>query len=285
MRLVKILLISLTLIGLTACSSPSFLNPAPTVDYVATQVGLALTAFPTDTPVPTAVQPTVAPTQLPTQAVQNTATSIPPTAQPTSTPSPSDPAQSLGTPAWQDSFSNGKNWGLDSAGYSDDYTSIKVENDSLVMTSLTATGWQGWRLGGKQAGDAYLEATIHTNTCASNDSYGIIVRSPDYTSGHGYYFEITCAGQYALSVWDSTSARKLFNFSASPAINSGANQTNRFGIWMKNNQFKLYANGILLAEQTDDSISSAGHFGFFVTGINTAGFNYAVDEVSLWNNQ
>lgn len=282
----KFLVILILAAILTSCSLPG-LKPQPTVDYVATQVSLALTTFPTATLPPALPSSTTAPTNAPqsTPTLEPTPTLIIPssTPQPSATSAPTDPLQSLGSPSWQDTFDNGAYWGLDSSGYSDDYTAIKVENGSLVLTSKTSTGWQGWRISGKEAGDAYIEAAITTASCSGGDTYGLILRAPDYTSGHGYYLELTCSGKYALSVWDSSSSRKLVDFTDTSFINSGSSQTNRIGIWMQGSTLKLFANGSLLTELTDNSITGSGHLGFFIAAYQTPGFSYSVSDLSLWN--
>ncbi len=285
----KFLLILILATILTSCSLPA-LNPRPTVDYVATQVILALTTFPTATQPPTLPASTITAPQSTatlesTPTPEPTATLMVPTStpQPSATSAPTDPRQSLGSPSWQDTFDSGAYWALDSTGYSDDYTAIKIENGSLVLTSKTSTGWQGWRISGKEAGNAYIEATITTASCSGGDTYGLILRAPDYTSGHGYYLELTCSGKYALSVWDSSSSRKLVDFTDTSFINSGPNQTNRIGIWMQDNTLKLFANGSPLTELTDNSITASGHLGFFIAAYQTPGFTYSVSDLSLWN--
>ncbi len=129
------------------------------------------------------------------------ATSVPPTAalEPTATPensptpantatvSAQDPAAYLGTPAGSDTLDSGKSFGLDSTGYDDDYTAIRVENGALVMTSHYATGYRGWRTGGTKQQNAYIEATVQTGECSGSDLYGLIVRSPDFVKG--YWFQ------------------------------------------------------------------------------------------------
>jgi len=155
----KMFMLIIIAIGLIGCSIPAF-QPEPTVDYIGTQVSMALTALPSITPQPlpsftaeTADTSSTTPTEIPTSTgVPPTATSIPPENTPTS--NITDPAQTLGLPAWKDTLDNGTNWGLDSSGYSDDNTSIKVENGRMIFTSQTAISWLGWRLGGHQVKDA-----------------------------------------------------------------------------------------------------------------------------------
>ncbi|MCA1954285.1 MAG: hypothetical protein LDL12_03955 [Anaerolinea sp.] len=279
------------LILLSSCNLPV---PAasPTPDLLATQVLLALTNMPTSpaTEVPTAAPP---PPDLPTPTspatIADTPTTAPsPTTQPTlpppptATPSPEDPTLSLGTPTWQDSFASGTNWNLSGDGYKDDYTHIKIENDAMQLTSLTATGWRGWRLGGRKITNAYLEVTLRTGSCSGADSYGLIARAPDYSSGQGYYFQLTCDGRYNFTVWDASGNRALFSPENNPAILGGSNQTNRIGLWLQGNTIKLYANGKLLREFSDSSIPGPGYFGLFIAGLGSTGFTYFADSIAYW---
>ena len=289
-RLVS-LLITLSVL-LSACNLPA---PAasPTPDLLATQVLLALTTLPTgvapsETPLPKPTTPNTAqptlntptPESSPTATLNPTAT-FNPTA--TLTPAASDPAIALGSPAWQDTFSNGSNWNLSGEGYKDDYTQIKIENDALKLTSFTATGWRGWRLGGRKLGDGYLEVTLRTAACSSSDFYGLIARAPDYSSGQGYYVQLTCDGRYNFTAWDASGNRALFAPESHPALLGGSNQTNRIGLWMQGSTIKLYANGQLLREFEDSSLSAPGYFGLFIAGLSSAGFTYYADSIAYWN--
>ncbi len=274
--------------ALSGCTLPA-LKPEPTVNYIDTQVSIALTAYPSNTPQPLpsfTAEPTGTPAiAIPTETPAST--SVPPTVTlipPVDTPTPNitDPAQVLGLPAWKDALDNGTNWGLDASGYSDDNTSIKIENGRMTFVSQAAISWLGWRLGGHQVKDAYIEANFTTHSCAGSDTYGLILRAPEYTSGQGYYYKISCDGQYALSVTDAAGSSELHAFTSNPAILPGPNQNNRIGIWLNGSQIKLYSNGILLDELTDSVIGASGHIGFFITGKQTPGFSYSVDEISTW---
>ena len=280
----------LGLILLTGCSLPAF-QPEPTIDAVGTQVSQALTAFPTATP-PASLEPTLpqVPTSTPTVELQASPTVTitltttplpqPPAASPT--PNQDDPQQQLGQPDRVDSFSNGQNWGLTAAGYSDDYTSVNVENGALTYRSKQPAGWLGWRLGGHEIDQAYVEAVISTLNCAGLDTYGLILKAPDYSSGQGYYLTLTCDGQYSLSATTSTGSSEVIPLTASSWIKSGPNQTNRIGIWLEGGQIKLYANGQLLQVVSNSDITGSGHIGFFIIGNQAADFGYSVTDISTW---
>lgn len=278
----KLLPISLAfMLLLGACSSPQAGQPTP--DMVATVVAQTLNAWQPATETPGIVpSDTLAPsaTSLPSDTPQPTASPTPP---PTATPAPGDPASSLGQPTWKTNFDENKAFFTGGeSDYNDGYTHIRWEPGKLLFTSLTNTGFRGWRLAYFKPRNFYLQALIKTYTCADNDQYGLVFRGRDYESGFGYYFGLTCAGKYALQTWKDGSTTTLVNWSENSAILGGPNQINRLGVQMSGNAIKLYANGVLLKEISDDTFPEAGHFGLFVGGISTTGFTYEVDEMAYW---
>ena len=207
---------------LAGCTLPA-LNPTPTPDLVGTQVSINLAKTPATGPTAsaTAAVPTVPPATVspqttspaPSATAEVTATAtttatatatatagatLTPIVLPSATPS-SDPRSTLGDPTWKDTFQNGKSWGLDSP-YDDGNTRVEITNNSMVLTSANAKGRHGWRVSYLKPKNFYLEATLQTQTCSSNDQYGLIFRSPDNASG--YWLEVTCDGRYSLMTGD-----------------------------------------------------------------------------------
>jgi len=260
---------------LSGCNLPQS-NRTPTVDLVGTQVSQVLTAQPTSTTVPTTAP--IEPTNT-VIVVTPTESGIPPS---TPTPVATDPRQILGDPTWQDSMNNGNNWGLGSDGYKDDYIEIEIEDGFMKLEAERAAGWLSWRLGGAQLQNGYVEATFKTGNCSGNDIYGIVLRAPDYESGRGYYLQLTCDGQYNLSVWKDSGLDALQEWTTSSAILAGSNQTNRLGAWITGNQWKLYVNGVLIKEISDGSLINMGHIGFFIVANQTPDFTIYVDEIATW---
>lgn len=200
---------------------------------------------------------------------------------PTATLNASDPKSTLGNPTWTDSLNSGGNWptGTDPAGY----TRVDFQDGFMLFTALKPV--DGWRLTFKRLSDAYLEMTVNTGNCLPKDRYGVIVRVPSASDANqGYLFGFTCDGKFAIRKWDgeANNMTTFINWKANPAINSGANKTNRLGVKMAGNKLSLYANGILL-DSIQDSTWLEGNFGIFAGAHESAEYSLKVDEISYWD--
>lgn len=274
----KLLQSILVVFLLSSCNLPSrsAAIPSPTADVVATEAVRMLTQAPTATQAPSATAgPGDTSTPAPTATSQPSATA---SAKITATINPGDPAASLGTPTWQDSLDNVKNFYL----YENEHTKIEAGNSSLVLTSKDAVGWHGWTLTYAQnTADFYLEGEFKTGNCAGNDLYGLIFRASKENAG--YFFGVTCDGQYNLYARDFNNSlmTEIKPFKANNAIHAGAGGTNRLGVMTKGDQIRLYANGTLLVE-LNDSTYAKGYFGPFIAGNQTENFSVELDQISLW---
>jgi hypothetical protein len=276
MRKSSLALLFLLLLLISSCNLPTS-GETPTSDSVATQVAQlltdqAVTLLPTvamDTPQPT--------TPIKTEIVEtNTKTPLP---TPSATVPPEDPRALLGPADFVNTLDSGKSFGLDSNGEEDDYTFIRVENGELVLTSKYAIDWSGWRTGGSKIQNAYIEANTRVNGCASADIYGIVIRSPDYS--RGYWFRITCGGNWVFGYWDGSTFISLKDGSSS-AILSGSEQSNRLGVMMSGKLFKLYINGVLISEVEDATFGEAGYYGMVIAARETPNFTVYTDDFSIW---
>jgi hypothetical protein len=276
-------------------------EPSPTPDIVATQVAQRLTQFPTPTKAgaPQATNTLSVPLVSPTaQAATTTPSSTPAPATPsqtftptkvgtntptkTLTPIPGDPRAALGAPTWKENFQKASTWGLDTP-YDDGHTRVTIAGNKIILKSYDANGWTGWRmLTNPKIENFYLEATLQVQTCSGNDTYGLIFRSPD--NFKGYWLNITCDGRFSLQAGDINSSSELVMLKTSDLVKAGSNQTNRIGVMAKSSQIKLYANGKLLEEFSDQTYPSAGAFGYFIAGEKTAGFTVESPEIAYWIN-
>lgn len=242
----------------------------PTADAVATLVAITLASIPTTTEVPVTRTPTA--TETTTQTIT-----------PTPTESSEDPKASLGNPVWKNNLNDPiAFFGSGGNSYEDDYTKIMISNGVMTITSFSTQGYRGWRLTSPTPKDMYLEATFHTKNCSGEDQYGMVLRAPNYDDGYGYYFGVTCNGEYKLSVWDANGRSSLASGPAQEIIHSGPNQTNRIGIMAKGNTFKLYANGKLIEEVDNSSTQSGGHIGAYIAG-HSGNLIVEMDEIAYWN--
>lgn len=109
----------------------------------------------------------------------------------------------------------------------------------------------------------------------------MVFRAPDYSSGYGYYFGLTCDGQYDLIRWNSSGVKNVINLTSDPAILTGAGQTNIMGIMAVGGSIKLYVNQKMVIEIADTAFSE-GHFGLFVAG-TSGGLSISVDDMAYWD--
>lgn len=265
-----ILILPLAILLFSGCNLP---RPAPassTPDAVATQVATLLAGMPT--------------ADLASTATPQTPTATLPAAS--ATPSPSaapvqnqdDPRAALGDPDYRDTFSKANLWGLDDP-YDDGHTRVEIQGNQLVLTSLKAEGWMGWRTTFPEPGDAYIEGIFTNGPCSGGDQYGLVFRSTDETAG---FFCVTCDGRYSLTYFDGSQFTRMLAWQNTPAINTGSNQTNRLGAWLDGSNISLYANGILLTETTVDAIQPQGKYGAYISGINTPLFTVSLTEIAYW---
>lgn len=275
-RIAALLVITATL--LTACTFPRQAETPPP-GAIATAVQMTLAAQPTLTPpveTATAVIPS-APTVLATSTPEASATPAF-----TATAFSEDPAVALGTPTMRDTLDQGTGFGIGAEGYEDDFTRIYLANGALVLHNKSTGGWRGWRLRPPKIQDFFLQASYQVQSCAGEDRYGLIFRAPDFESGHGYYYSLTCDGRYSLSKWDDGGTAVLSSGSALPAYNSGANQSNRIGVLAREKKLSLYVNGLPVAELEDGSLTAGGYFGPFLSG-QSGNLTLALDEIAYWS--
>ena len=225
----------------------------------------------TATPEPSATtEPTATVTATPTEEPTATVTVTP-------TPEDEDPLSWLGNPGWTGDFSGGDDEGFYTG--DDDQTIIEVENDALAMTHLlTTVGWHTWSMNYRTTSDFYYEADVNVKSCSGVDEYGLVFRGPDYSSG--YFFGVRCNGEYNLRTYDGEYGTIAY-WQYSDAINTGSNQSNRLGVWAEGDTIRLYINGKLIQQVTDDTFTS-GHFGFMIAGYETPGFRVEIDRARYW---
>jgi hypothetical protein len=276
MRKLIVVMLLLSLL-LTSCNFP-LASSTPETNLVSTKVAATLSAVQTQA-------------QLTTPLESNTDTPEPPTATPeptftptntaTSTPPPGDPALLLGEPWFSDTFTNGTAFGL-SESYEDDSIRIEVKNGAMVFTSLRAKGGMRWRLTSRNPQNQYLEGTFTTLNCTGSDQYGLVARAPSYSDGIGYYFGVTCDGQYYLLRWDAQGQNSLLNLTSEDKLIAGPNQTNRLGILLDGTTIRLYVNGNLVKELSDDGITDKGYIGAFFSAREDPALPLQLEQIKQW---
>ena len=275
----------LSIFLLSACNFPStMVTVTPNIDRLSTAVSSTLTAVPVLPTSISAPQNTSTNTPAPTNSPSPTAAGTPTS---TFTATPESYKKSLGTPTWQNHLDDGKTFGIGPAGYQDDNTKIYVANGAMTLTSNSSVGFRSWRLAAPAPQNFYLEGVFKSLSCGSTDQYGLVYRAPDYSSGFGYYFGITCTGNYTLYKW-SASGPAVVLAGSSPFINQGSNQVNTIGVKAVGNDFTFFMNDkvIHMNDQvtgtiTDNNLPAPGHFGVFV-GAYSGNLSVSLDDIAYW---
>ncbi len=275
----RISILGLILFLTIACNFP-FLKSNNNNDQIATQVAFARTAtqsassqqLASPTPAETIENPTIT-------VAAPTSTQTP---EPTITPAPQDFTSQLGSPSYSNPMNSGKAFGIDDSGYDDGYTRITLGEGAMVMSSYAANGWRGWRLTDRGMSNFYLEGTFSPLSCSGRDQYGLVFRSPDYSTGEGFYFGVSCEGKYSLVVSDGSRYQTLIEATPSNEIISGSNQTNRLGVLAEGSKLTLYINGKMVNETTNPGYQDATKVGVYIQALNTPGFVYKLDQFNMW---
>jgi hypothetical protein len=263
-----ILTIPIALILLVSCNFPLF-QPADQAGIVATRVAQTLQA---NSPDGTTALTTDGNVVIITATTEVT---------PTITPTPADPRSVLGSPVYADTFSSGSAFGLKTP-YSDDAVEMSVTGGNLVMTTTKNYSGIRWRLSYPNPQNYYLEGTFKTVNCSGDDLYGLVMRAPDYENGHGYYFGVTCGGEYYFMRDISGTDEKLVDWTKDANILTGINQENRLGVMLDGTHFSLYINGKLVKELDDSGINAPGYFGVFIASYEQWNMSVEVEEINQW---
>lgn len=268
------------LLVLTSCNLPLAKTSDP-AEMIATRVAGTISAVESTVAIEATQQLNTLPTVgVPTTTPEPTATL---TVTPTPTTSPDDPKLTLGGPDFQFNVSSGGNpFGLTGSPYEDDAVRVSMASGALNFTSKAVLGGKRWRLTSPQPTDFYLEGTFKVSICSGLDTYGIVSRAPDYSSGQGYYFGVTCNGNFVFDRWNSGGVSNLVTWTPDTHILTGNNQTNRIGMKLTGESIRLYVNGVLVREFTDPGIATKGHIGAYVSARDNPGFTVDLVELLMW---
>lgn len=269
----------LILVLLAGCNYPG--RATDNSGAVNTQVAVLLTQLPTSTmeiaptATPTLLQPSTVPQVTTTSTSAPSATS---TVLPTATANQSDPALTLGDPTW----TNPSDWNGFYLDDSDSHIHITQSNNNLVLTALSPSGWHGWSMTYQKVQNLYLEGTFSVATCSGTDRYGLIFRAPD--TSKGYFFGVTCDGQYSLRTWESGGFDKtdLIAWTKSDQIQAGSNQTNKLGVKAEGSHYMLYVNGALVGQVDDSVYQNSGYFGAFISSSSTTNLTVTLSDLRYW---
>ena len=277
----QILISVFIILILTACNLPSANEPE--VDIVGTQVSRMLTevksqtvSAPTNTLSAPNLENTTAPEASPTPEFTATSTSTA-TNTPTATQDLSDPAVSLGAPAWTDDFNNvTAKWE-----YSDTWSSFHVANGFLNIISKETPYWHSWYVTSPKIKNFYLEMSYDMPVCGGTDTVGLAFRAPDLNQ---YYFMgITCNGSWGFYRWTSSGdIVTIIPFTQSNEFKP-VTEINRVGVKANGSSYEFYINGKKVGSANDSSLTDIGSIGFVTAFKQVKGFTTRVDKLQYWN--
>jgi hypothetical protein len=236
-------------------------------------VQTTVSAPPTSTSLPPA-SPTVArPTPLPPTATPPPATATPlpaPAASPT-VPATPDPNEDVGAVIHADPLDGSSGW---SWGFEDEAAAFGVEDGRLHAVMHRADLW--WRLSrsddGVSGGDQQVRVTAHAASCVGQDEYGLIFRGQAAEAGGYdlYLLALRCDGAAAFQAMRGSQTVSLVDWTASPAVQTGAPADNTLLAWMAGDEFRFYANGRYLFSARDAGLTQ-GFYGFYLWDRNAGG--------------
>jgi hypothetical protein len=261
------------LLVLASCNFPLSKTPSISASEISTRVAQTLQASANPE------NPTATPSLIPTTSLLTVTPTFTPTVTPTATTSPDDPRLTLGNPTFTGLFTKSSSFGLP---YSDDSITMNITNGSMFMVSSKSRNFH-WRLTYPTPRDFYLEGKFKTIACSGSDYYGLVMRSTNYDDGVGYYFGISCNGQYYLMRYNGTDPNIIIDWTTDPALLAGQNQENRIGVMLKEDQISLYINGKFIQKVSNDTIKEKGHFGVFQYPVDTSNMTIEVEEINEWD--
>ena len=228
----------------------------------------------TNTPLPTA-PPAASETPFTTPTTAATATGAPsltpspiaievsPTPNVPATP---DPNEAVGDIVYQDPLDGTGTWFWT---FADDTAVFGIDAQTQQLKGTMLKAGAGWRFTVSpdtlRIGNQQVRVTVHPNTCADNDEYGLMFRgSVDAEFNYSMYlFTVRCSGQARFLLIRGTETTVLADWTAAPALHPGAPADNTLLVWMAGDEFRFYANDQYLFTARDSALTD-GFYGLYM---------------------
>ena len=274
----RFLVFGLALLALgLACdtSATPTVPPATALADAAAGTATALAqAGTTNTPLPTA-PPAASETPFTTPTTAATATGAPsltpspiaievsPTPNVPATP---DPNEAVGDIVYQDPLDGTGTWFWT---FADDTAVFGIDAQTQQLKGTMLKAGAGWRFTVSpdtlRIGNQQVRVTVHPNTCADNDEYGLMFRgSVDAEFNYSMYlFTVRCSGQARFLLIRGTETTVLADWTAAPALHPGAPADNTLLVWMAGDEFRFYANDQYLFTARDSALTD-GFYGLYM---------------------
>ena len=268
----------------TATATPAPLFTATTAAEPATAT-VAPTAAPATAAATTAPSETAAPTASAT-ATGSAAPASPTAAANASTatlaaPATPDSNEAVGDAVYQDKLDGTGGWFWT---FADEVATFGVVDGKLKGVMKAANS--GWRFtispDTLQLGSQQVSLNSHTVACGPNDEYGLMLRvKPDQSDSlfSGYLLKLRCSGQASFDVISGTARRALVDWTASPAIKTGAPADNTLLVWSAGSEFRCYVNGQYLFTANDSTLK-AGFYGIYLYDRTAGGETVIFDTLA-----
>ena len=163
-----------------------------------------------------------------------------------------------------DTFERGSSgFGINAGLNDDEGLRIIALNNRISLEPKKNNGWLSWRLRPPAVKDGAAEMEFSISTCARGDRTGLIMHSPDYSSGHGYYFSLACEGTVSIlkdsEILGTADAQALFK--------NTSGDTNKLTAVIRGNTLTALLNGEAVLSVENDSYAE-GYSGFFTAPQN-----------------
>lgn len=256
--------------------------PSATPTASTTVAPSATTALPTHTPLPPTAtpSPTLTLTAPPTQTPLPTATFTP---APTNTPLPTPtatvpPPPDAGALLFSENFDPPQfYWGVGNTSFS--HTGIE-DGQLEINVVRSALAYVVGAMDDQT--DFVYQATVRPGPCDTGDHYGLRLRAPD--DPNYYIFGVLCEGGVRVGRLLNGQYALLASQPLNPAVKIGPDAVNVLRVSAIGDEFKFYANDVLLVTVTDASLTR-GKFGLYAKSTRTAEFTVRFDEVLIWEGQ
>jgi len=188
----------------------------------------------------------------------------------------------LSNPDHVDYFNNVDAW-LD---YDTEVAMYEVQNGVLFgMDHEPDENYTYWSHNSVQSGNVYAEISATNGDCIERDSVGLNVRLDPEVSSSGYSLEVSCDGAWRFRRHrPNKTPEELADWTPSDAIQTGANATNRLGVWAYQGRFVLFINGLQVADIFDaDYPYTYGYFSLYVRSSRTYDLTATFDDFAFWH--
>ena len=247
-----------------AAGTATALAQAGTTNTPTTGTSVALTAPPaaSETPAATATvtsEPSVTPSPIGVEVSPTPTTGTPVAATP-------DPNEAVGDIVYQDPLDGTGTWFWT---FADDTAVFGIDAQTQQLKGTMLKAGAGWRFTVSpdtlRIGNQQVRVTVHPNTCADNDEYGLMFRgSVDAEFNYSMYlFTVRCSGQARFLLIRGTETTVLADWTAAPALHPGAPADNTLLVWMAGDEFRFYANDQYLFTARDSALTD-GFYGLYM---------------------